>query len=127
MINSTPFFSDILPIRISERLTAGLKYAVQIGPKVSINAMRTKATAIASASTAIANVELKTYKKSIIGEIAAMTRNIDPMNSQKGNAYLLIICLTIYFFSLRFMTNILLNPLFDLISCFSKSSHLFIF
>ena len=63
-------------------LTTGLNYAVQIGPNISIRAKRTKPTANASATTAIAISVFKTSMKSIIGATAAITKNIEPINSQ---------------------------------------------
>lgn len=60
------------------RLTAGLKCAPLIGPNISIKILSTKATAIASAITAIPISEFNIFEKSIMGVIAARVKNNDP-------------------------------------------------
>jgi hypothetical protein len=64
------------------KVTTGLKNEVQIGPNISINPKRTNPTAIASAKTAIAMFAFKISIKRIIGDTAAITKNIEPINSQ---------------------------------------------
>ena len=65
----------------SASVTAGLKLLPDRGPKVSIKAKRTNPTAIAFMNTDSAKLAPRTSIPSIPGEIAAMTRNIEPTPS----------------------------------------------
>ncbi len=62
-------------------VTAGLKWAPDMGAKVSMSANSTKATAMAFMNTAIPMGRSKTSMGKMVDPMATTTKNIEPMNS----------------------------------------------